>query len=107
MNLAEIQKKLIETARANPPDERVPYAFEKRIMACLTNQMPQDPWAVWGRAFTRAAALCVVVMLMLAGGSFFLQPAPSNSESLSQDVEQTLFAAVDNSNVGDQQQDVR
>ena len=35
MNLAELERKLIAAARANPPSDRVPYAFEKRIMARL------------------------------------------------------------------------
>ena len=29
MNLAELERKLIAAARANPPSDRVPYAFEK------------------------------------------------------------------------------
>ena len=35
MNIAELQKKLLAAARANPPGDRVPYAFEKRVMALL------------------------------------------------------------------------
>ena len=102
MNLAELQQKLIAVARANPPADSVPYAFEKRIMARLAGQTVQDQWSIWGHAFSRAAVFCVVFMLVLAGGSFLVQPAASNSETLSQDVEHTLFAAVDNSSTVDQ-----
>jgi len=35
MNLAGLQRKLIAAARANPPSDRVPFAFEKRILAQL------------------------------------------------------------------------
>ena len=40
MNLAELERKLIAAARANPPSDRVPYAFEKRIMARLAARSP-------------------------------------------------------------------
>jgi|SRR5579872_1383936 len=96
MNLAELHRKLIAAARATPPDDRVPYAFEKRIMARLAGQSPLNAAALWGRALLRAAALCVALMVLLTLGSFFL---PSGTpDTLSQDVEQTLFAAVDNPN---------
>ncbi len=41
MNLAELQKKLIAAARANPPGDGVPYAFEKRVMALLAARTAQ------------------------------------------------------------------
>ena len=31
MNLEPLQKKLLAAARAHPPSDRVPYAFEQRI----------------------------------------------------------------------------
>ncbi len=31
MNVDELRRKLIAAARANPPSDHVPYAFEKRI----------------------------------------------------------------------------
>jgi anti-sigma factor RsiW len=97
MNLAELHRKLIAAARANAPEDRVPYAFEKRIMARLAGQTAPDALTLWGHAFSRAAVYCVIFMLMLAAGSYFAPaPVPGNTETLSQDVEQTLFAAVDN-----------
>ena len=56
MNLAELERKLIAAARANPPSDRVPYAFEKRIMARLAARPVADGWALWARALWRAAA---------------------------------------------------
>ena len=94
MNLLELKQKLITAARATQPGDHVPYAFEQRIMARLTGRPAQDPWGFWGRALARAAALCVAVMLLITAMSYYL-PA-GNQDSLSQDVEQTLFAAVDN-----------
>ncbi len=94
MNLTELHEKLIAAARAIPPDSRVPHAFEKRIMARVAGATAPDLSDLWGRALARGAVCCVFFMLALATGSLFL-PA-RNPTTFSQDVEQTLFAAVDN-----------
>ena len=95
MNHAELERKLIAAARANPPSDRVPYAFEKRIMARLAARPMLDGWELWGRALWRAAAPCVAIMLLLGAWSFFKPPASAPATDLSQDLEQTLLAAVD------------
>ena len=95
MNLAELERKLIAAARANPPGDRVPYAFEKRIMARLVARPAMDHCALWGRALWRAAAPCVAVMLLLGAWSFFTPQTSSSATDLSQQLEQTLLAAVD------------
>jgi hypothetical protein len=97
MDLSELQRKLIAAARADAPGDAVPYAFEKRILARLADRVVLDPWGPWARGLSRAAVLCVVAMLLLAAGSYFVPAA--TPENLSQDVETTLFAAVDNSSV--------
>ena len=76
MNLAELERKLIAAARANPPSDRVPYAFEKRIMARLAARPMADDWELWARALWRAAAPCVAIMVLLGAWSFF---APQRS----------------------------
>jgi hypothetical protein len=93
MNLDELQRKLMAAARANPASDAVPYAFEKRISALVRGRPVPDLMGVWARGLSRAAMLCVVVMLGFAAWSYFI-PAAS-SDSLSQDVQTTLFAAVD------------
>jgi hypothetical protein len=93
MKLSELERELIATARANPPSDRVPYAFEKRIMAGLAHSPAVDQWALWGRALWRAVAPCAAVMVVLAAWSLLTPRAPSND--LSQALEQTLLAAVD------------
>jgi hypothetical protein len=95
MNLAELERKLIAAARANPPSERVPYAFEKRIMASLAARPVMDDWALWARALWRAAAPCVAIMLLLGAWSLFSSQSSTSSNDLSQDLEKTLLAAVD------------
>ena len=93
MNLADLQKKLIAAARANPPGDGVPYAFEKRILARLAGKVAFNPWLVWERGLLRAAAFCVLLTLCMGSVSWFTRT--HTADSLSVDVEQTLFAAVD------------
>ena len=95
MNLAELERKLIATARANPPSERVPYAFEKRIMARLAARPVVDGWALWARALWRAVAPCVAIMLLLGAWSFVASQGSPPANDLSQELEKTLLAAVD------------
>jgi len=100
MNLNQLQQKLLAAARASRPDERVPYAFEKRIMARLTAGPVFDLSALWARALWRAAAPCVTVASLLAIWSFVADPNPSapssiaSSEDFSQHFEQTMLATV-------------
>ena len=84
MKLAELQDKLIAAARLNPPDDRVPYAFEKRITALIA---------------ARAAASCVAVAVVCGAVSFFMPATGDNSNDLSQDFENTLLASVDQADV--------
>jgi len=98
MNIAELQRKLIATARANPPGDQVPYAFEKRVMALLASSTTTDHLALWAAGLWRAAVSCVAVALLLGVWSCF-NPATSgaSAEDLSQNFESTLLAAVDQS----------
>ncbi len=105
MNLSELHKTLIAAARTTPPDEHVPYAFEKRIMAGLAGKTALSAGDLWGRALSRAAVFCVVFMVAFAAASYFLPPSNPDNLSLSQEAEKALFAAVDNT--ADQGGDVR
>src|SRR6266581_9340612 len=96
MNLDKLQQKLFAAARANPPSDRVPYAFEKRILARLQAPVAVDHWALWSRALWRAAAPCVAIMLLLSAWSVFAPvPRAAPATDLSQDIENTLLAAAD------------
>ncbi len=95
MNLGSLEQKLIAVARANPPSEKVPYAFEKRIMARLAGRPVADRWALWARGLWAAAAPCVAIMLALGAWSFFAPKSPPPTTDLSQQLENTLLAAVD------------
>lgn len=95
MNLVELQKKLTAAARLQPADERVPYAFEKRVMALIAERAGADRWAAWSRGLWRAAISCVVVALVLGALSWFMPSAPDNTNDLSQAFENTLLASAD------------
>jgi hypothetical protein len=93
MNLADLQRALTAAARQNPPSDRVPYAFEKRIMARLAAAPRADGWALWGRALWGGAAACVAVAAL--AGLLSISALGSDPSNLSQDLEQTILAPVD------------
>ena len=94
MDYAELRRKLISAARAHPPGEAVPYAFEKRVMARILAQPAADHWALWAAVLWRAAAPCVAVMLILSAWAL-LKPGPPEKPDLSQQVDNTVLAVVD------------
>lgn len=95
MNLPELEKKLIAAARLKAPDERVPYAFEKRITALIAARAGVDHWMFWARGLWRAAAACVAVAVVFGAVSLFTPAASDNGNDLSQDFENTLLASAD------------
>ena len=99
MKLAELQAKLIAAARLNPPDDRVPYAFEKRITALIAARAAAERRVTWTQGLWRAAASCVAVAAVCGAVSFFMPATVDNSNDLSQDFENTLLASVDQADV--------
>src|SRR2546428_531957 len=95
MNIADLQRKLISAAKANPPSDRVPFAFEKRIMAQLRRRPILDGWGLWAGALWRATVPCLAIMLLLSAWSFFTPSAKTSSSDLSQEIENTVLAAVE------------
>jgi hypothetical protein len=94
MNLAELEKKLIAAARANPPDEGIPYAFEKRILALATARPAADPTALWARALWRGAVVCLLLTLLFGALSLVLPRSHAAANDLSQEFEKTMLSAV-------------
>jgi hypothetical protein len=100
MNLDSLRDKLLAAARAHPPSDQVPYAFEKRILARLREQPAPDPGALWTRMLWRAAAPCVAIALTIGawsyvGGSVTSVPTESGEVAeFSQAFEQTMLATV-------------
>jgi hypothetical protein len=95
MNLVELQSKLIAAARANPPGDGVPYAFEKRVTALLASRVAPDSLALWVHGLWRAAVSCVALTVLLGAWAFFTPASTASSNDLSQDFENTLLASVD------------
>jgi len=97
MNIADLQRKLIRAAKANPPSDRVPFAFEKRIMAQLRRRPMLDGWGLWAGALWRATVPCVAIMLLLSAWSLFTPSAipRGGTSDLSQEIENTVLAAVE------------
>jgi hypothetical protein len=54
-----------------------------------------DGWAQWAVGLWRAAVPCVIVMLLLSAWSFFSVYPASTSSDLSQEIDNTILAAVD------------
>jgi hypothetical protein len=101
MNLDQIQRELVAAARAYRPSERVPYAFEQRIMARVRALPVPDEWAQWARALWNAAAPCVAIMILLSAWSLFtpanppVNSTPAPPIDLSQALKDTILAAAD------------
>lgn len=94
MNTAKLSQKLISAARHHTPSDRVPYAFEKRIMSRIKDLRPVDVWALWGHALWRAAAPCVAITILL--GVWAFQTGGQRVEQLqSADLEHTVLAPLD------------
>ncbi len=84
MDLEKLINKLFETERNRPISDRVPYAFEKRIMAHLKGKIAIDPWSEWSRALWRAVAPCMAAACLMAGiASFYGPGVPQGSLALS------------------------
>jgi anti-sigma-K factor RskA len=95
MNLAELQKKLTAAARLKTPDERVPYVFEKRIMALIAERTAVARRVLWARGFWRAAVSCLAVAAVCGTVALFAPDAHDGGNDLSQDFENTLLASAD------------
>ncbi len=95
MNLDNLEKRLLDSARAAKPSDRVPYAFEKRIMARIPELRECDLGALWARALWRAVAPCLGVMLVLVAWTS-LSPEPQvQAGDFSEDFENAVLAVVD------------
>jgi transposase len=94
MNLAELQQKLTAAARLQKLDDRVPYAFEKRIMAHIAERAMVSTRLLWARGLWRAAVSCVAVAVVCGTVALFA-PDTHDGGDLSQDFENTLLASAD------------
>lgn len=94
MNSLELQKKLMAVARANPPSESVPYAFEKRVMARILSESVLDVWSFWGRLLWRAAAPCLAIMIAITVWAVVSNGAARSRDTLAVELENTVLAPL-------------
>src|SRR3954467_7098865 len=81
MNLENLRAKLLSAERQTAPDEQVPYAFEKRIMAHLARKPAEDLFSLWGSALWKGAAACAVITaLSVAFSVWSFHSATENDE---------------------------
>jgi len=99
MNLVELQKKLIAAARTEVLDDRVPYAFEKRVTALLASRVAPQNLDLWVHGLWRAAVSCVAVAMLCGAWTFFNPASSAGADDLSQNFESTLLASVDQSDL--------
>ncbi len=97
MNIAKLQDTLLAAARGKPPGDAVPYGFEQRIMARLRSAAELDRWAWWTGSLWRAAGPCVVLTVFLGLWTFTSGSPGGASDSLSAELETTVYAAIESS----------
>ena len=63
-----ILDEMLAKTREMPADDRVPYAFEKRIMAHIKEapEKSANLWELWGHSLWRAVVPCLAVMILVA-----------------------------------------
>ncbi len=85
-------EEFVRIARAMPRDERTPYAFEKRIMAHLSNAPVVDTLEFWARALWRATAPCLAVMIIAMAVYWPGVLLQANADNDSVDLESAVLA---------------
>ena len=96
MKLDDLQRKLIAAARKNPPDDGVPYAFEKRVMARL-HSSPSSAFAPGMYPSMRAwwVAAAASASIALLAGVWSVSPLGQSQHLAAADaLDETVLAAA-------------
>ena len=66
--IEDILERLLTQTREIPSNDRVPYAFEKRIMAHIKEAPAAlaDVWSAWAQSLWKAVVPCLAVLVMVA-----------------------------------------
>ncbi len=94
MKPSDLQTKLIRAARNEPPQDHVPYAFEKRVMARIASISPLNFWAMWGRPLWRGALSCVAFTLLCGAWSLSTPASRDNADTIGQDLDGAVLSAL-------------
>ena len=84
-------EEFVKLARGLPPDERVPYAFEKRIMARLSGNSVADAVSLWTHILWRAVAPCLGIMFVALAIGLGTTSSMDNTDD-STDLEAAVYA---------------
>ena len=87
-----ILARIIRLARSAPEDQRVPYAFEKRVMAFVRSATVQDVWSLWLPTMRKGAYLGVLVLALT--GAYIKYSDRHPPDLLAGDLERTVLASV-------------
>ncbi len=97
MKWTALEARLIKAARTSLVEDRVPYAFEKRIMARITALAPVDTLGLWARALWRAAIPCIATALLLGLWSFWPADRSASRADFPVEFESAVLLAADQS----------
>lgn len=98
MQKKDLHQLLIEAARKLPEDEKVPYSFEKRIMAqiqSIQSRNQVDDLALWARGLWQAAIPCLALMIALGTWNAVDQSQAQEVNPLAVDLELTMLQPFD------------
>ena len=96
MKLDQIIEKLLSTARKDQPSDRVPYAFEKRIMAQIADlPVAEDVWAAWSRLLWRAVAPCTAVAALTVVAWLSFSPAQTDRAVHDRELDEIVAMAIE------------
>lgn len=95
MNLAELERKLMTAARRAPADDRVPYAFEKRILSRLKDRGASDGWVASAETLWRAAISCMAVAVVMVAVTLSVPEMADTEDEVSPEFESILLASAD------------
>lgn len=99
--MTSLHSRLIRIARRNPPDDRVPAGFERRVMARIRSaaESAESSWVLWTRWIWRAALSGVAIAVLLVGVDGSLPEVPETADEVAESgstspLEVTLLASA-------------
>lgn len=95
MKIAELQDKLVAAARSEKPCDKVPFAFEKRVMARIAELPAIEQATEWASALWRSATACLVVAVLSAAWVLVEPAANTGTLDFSDQLENAVLVAVD------------
>lgn len=99
MKKEDLHSNLLKAAQKLPEDERVPYSFEKRIMARLETVPQPDALALWAKGLWQASVPCLALMIAISTWSVIDQAPEETVDPLAADLELAMLEPFDDLSV--------